>query len=130
MGTVSRRGFTLVFAQGFAAATLAAPVEVYREGPQFCPQDRPPTAQPITESAAIQRARSLVPKEFCALSRFVAGCEADTEFVEGTWRVFLQQFQLRGYRRDTRGLGHTYVILDRVGNCVANSPGTEQFGRE
>jgi len=125
-----RSGLTLLVAQGLATTVLAAPVEVYREGAEFCPRDRPPTSPRISQAAAIERARALLPKGFCSLSRFVAGCDADTEFIEGTWRVFLQQYQLRGYRHDTRGLGHTYVILDAVGNCLANIPGTEQGSRE
>jgi hypothetical protein len=125
-----RGRLALIVAQGLATSALAAPVEVYREGAQFCPRDRPSTAPQISQSAAVERARSLLPKGFCALSRFVAGCDADTEFIEGTWRIFLQQYQLRGYRHDSRGLAHTYVILDAVGNCVANIPGTEQGSRE
>ena len=125
-----RRSVALVVAQGLATTVFAAPVELYREGAEFCPRDRPPTAPPLSQAAAIERARGLLPKGFCALSRFVAGCDADTEFIEGTWRIFLQQYQLRGYRHDPRGLGHTYVILDAVGNCLANIPGTEQGSRE
>jgi hypothetical protein len=113
----------------FGTAVAAGPVEVYREGPEFCPRDRPPTAPVLSEAAVIERARALLPKGFCALSRFVAGCDADSEFVEGTWRVFLHQYQLRGYRHDQRGLAHTYVILDPVGNCIANIPGTELGAR-
>ena len=125
-----RSRFAVLVAQGLATTAFAAPVEVYREGAEFCPRDRPPTAPRLSQAAAVERARSLLPKGFCGLSRFVAGCDADTEFIEGTWRIFLQQYQLRGYRHDTRGLGHTYVILDAVGNCVANIPGTEQGSRE
>lgn len=119
---------TLMF--GFAAAVGAAPVEVYREGPEFCPRDRMPDAPVLSRAAAIERARSLLPRGFCTLSRFVAGCDAGGEFVEGSWRILLQQYQLRGYRHDSRGLSHTYVILDAVGNCLANIPGTEVGSRE
>jgi hypothetical protein len=115
---------------GFAAAAVAAPVEVYREGPEFCPRDRGPDAPVLSRAAAIERARSLLPRGFCALSRFVAGCDAESEFVEGSWRIFLHQYQLRGYRHDSRGLAHTYVILDAVGNCLANIPGTELGSKE
>lgn len=125
-----RRGVAMVLAQGFATAAFGAPVEVYREGPEFCPRDRPATAPRLSQNAAIERARTLVPKGFCALSRFVAGCDAEVEFIDGSWRIFLQQYQLRGYRHDSRGLGHTYVILDAVGNCLANIPGTEPGSRE
>jgi hypothetical protein len=130
MRAAARRAAAVVIGVGLSGMASAAPVEVYREGPEFCPRDRPPTAPRLTQAQVIERARALVPRGFCALSRFVAGCDADTEFVEGTWRVFLQQYQLRGYRHDPRGLAHTYVILDIVGNCLANIPGTEQGSRE
>jgi hypothetical protein len=121
---------TGAFLFGFGGAIVAAPVEVYREGPEFCPRDRKPDAPALTQAAAVERARSLLPRGFCALSRFVAGCDVESEFVEGTWRILLHQFQLRGYRHDQRGLAHTYVILDPVGNCIANIPGTEVGSRE
>ncbi len=108
-----------------AAAALAGPIEAYREGTEFCPRDRPAEAPVLTQAVAIERARALLPRGFCALSRFVAGCDAESEFIQGTWRIFLHQYQLRGYRHDQRGLAHSYVILDAVGNCVANIPGTE-----
>jgi len=114
---------------GFGGAIFAAPVEVYREGPEFCPRDRPPDAPVLSEAAVIERARSLLPRGFCALSRFVAGCDVESEFVQGTWRILLHQYQLRGYRHDQRGLAHSYVILDPVGNCIANIPGTEVGAR-
>lgn len=121
--TVARIAGVLVF--GFGVAVAAAPVVVYREGPEFCPRDRPPEAPVLLRAEAIERARALLPRGFCGLSRFVAGCDVETEFLEGTWRIYLQQYQLRGYRRDWRGLTYSYVILDAVGNCVANIPGTE-----
>jgi hypothetical protein len=102
----------------------AAPVDVYRTGPQFCPRDRSPDAGPMSREQAIERARTLLPREFCGPGRFVAGCDADTELVDGSWRVYLHQFQLRGGRHDWSGLTHTYVILDAAGNCLANIPGT------
>ena len=111
-----------VLAAGIAAA---APVEVYRTGPEFCPQDRAATAAPLTRAEAIDRARSLLPRGFCGPAWFVAGCDVETEFIEGSWRVYLHQYQLRGARHDWGGLTHTYVILDPVGNCLANIPGTE-----
>jgi hypothetical protein len=33
---------------------------------------------------------------------------------------------MRDARHDPAGLTHTYVILDPVGNCYANIPGTDQ----
>ena len=41
-----------------------------------------------------------------------------------TWRVYALQYKTVGGREDSSGLGHSYVILDAVGNCVANIPGT------
>ena len=87
-------------------------------------------APALSKAAAIRAGKSLLPRGFVHCSRFVAGCDADSELVEGTWRIFLQQYQLRGYRHDSRGLGHSYVILDAVGNCIANIPGTETGSRE
>ena len=108
-----------------ASPLLAGPVEVYREGPQFCPRDRPADGPVITEAEAIARARSLLPESACAPSRFVDGCDALPEFSLGTWRIYVQQYKLRGGTHDWSGLTHNYVILDRVGNCHANIPGTE-----
>ena len=44
--------------------------------------------------------------------------------VRGDWRVYIRQYRLQGGQRDFGGLDHSYVILDRVGNCLANIPGT------
>jgi len=108
-----------------APPLAAGPVEVYREGPRFCPRDRPADAPPISEADAITRARALLPPEACGASRFVDGCDASAEFSLDTWRVYLHQYKLRGTTHDWAGLTHSYVILDRVGNCHANIPGTE-----
>ena len=108
-----------------ALATLAhaGPVESYREGRQFCPRDRPADAPALTEAEVDARAIALLPG-FCSPSHFVAGCDAAPELVRGDWRVYIRQYQLRGGQRDFDGLDHSYVILDRVGNCLANIPGT------
>ena len=37
----------------------------------------------------------------------------------------LHQYHARGGVKDCGGLTHTYIILDPVGNCLANIPGTE-----
>jgi hypothetical protein len=108
-----------------ATPLVAGPVEVYREGAQYCPRDRRDDAPVLTEADAIARARALLPAEACAPSRFVDGCEALPEFSLGTWRIYLHQYKLRDGRHDWGGLTHSYVILDRVGNCHANIPGTE-----
>jgi len=112
-----------------STAALAGPVEVYRTGPEFCPHDRAADAPPITDAQAIQRARALLPRDFCGPSAFVTGCDADSEWANGAWRVFVQQYRRSGERKDAGGLTHSYVILDRVGNCLANIPGTELGGR-
>jgi hypothetical protein len=116
-----------VFALAALLATQlasAGPVEVYREGPQFCPHDRSAGAPVLSEAQVIERARSLLPGDFCGPSRFVAGCDAQTEFALGSWRVYFHQYHVRDGVHDWGGLDHTYVILDRVGNCYANIPGT------
>lgn len=106
-------------------AAAAGPVEVYREGPRFCPRDRAASAPKLTEAQAVERARALLPSDFCGPAWFVAGCDVLTEFELGSWRIYFHQYQLRGGRHDWGGLTHTYVILDPVGNCQANIVGTE-----
>jgi hypothetical protein len=109
------------------ALAHAGPVEVYREGPRFCPHDRPAGAPVITEAQAVERARALLPAGFCGPGAVVAGCDVETEFALGSWRVYFHQYRIRGTVHDWGGLTHTYLILDAVGNCYANIPGTE-FG--
>jgi hypothetical protein len=110
-------------------AVFAGPVESYRTGAEFCPHDRAPTAPPLSESEVIERARSLLPHDFCGPNNFVSGCDEDSELANGAWRVFVQQYKRSGNYKDVGGLTHTYVILDRVGNCLANIPGTELGAR-
>ena len=69
----------------------------------------------------------MLPADFCGPTVFVSGCTFDVENEYDTWRVYAHQYQDRGGRKDKGGLGHTYVILDAVGNCLAHIPGTE-FG--
>jgi len=107
---------------------IAGPVEVYRTGPEHCPRDRVANAPVLSESQVIERARALLPREFCA-NAFVAGCDADAEDAYGTWRVFVRQYRVVGAHHDYAGLDHSYVVLDRVGNCLANIPGTELGAR-
>jgi hypothetical protein len=109
------------------AATLAAagPVEVYREGPVLCPRDVVRTSAILSEGQAIARGRTMLPEGFCGPSLFVTGCDAEPEFELGAWRIYFHQYHERGGRKDRGGLSHTYIILDPVGNCVANIPGTE-----
>lgn len=104
----------------------AGPVDVYREGPRYCPRDRGSDATPLTQAQAIARARGLLPDDYCGPSAFVSGCDVLPEYALGSWRIYFHQYRLRGNERDWGGLTHTYVVLDRVGNCDANIPGTEQ----
>ena len=107
-----------------AAAAHAGPVEVTRLGDEFCPRDRPANARRLSEAEAIDRARSLLPRDFCGPTFFVSGCQFDAEWQYESWRVYALQFKRIGDREDASGLGHSYVILDPVGNCLANIPGT------
>jgi hypothetical protein len=119
----ARRACVAVAALACALAAHAGPVESYREGPQFCPRDRPATAAALTEQQVDARAIELLPG-FCAPSHFVTGCDAEPELVRGTWRVYIRQYRLVDGQREFGELDHSYVILDRVGNCLANIPGT------
>ena len=109
------------------AGASAGPVEVYRTGPQFCPHDRPASAPVLTQAQVIARARTLLPQDFCGPTVFVTGCDADAESAFGAWRVFVRQYRLAGQVHSYEALEHSYVVLDPVGNCLANIPGTE-FG--
>ena len=121
--------FTLFAAFALASLARAGPVEVYREGPHYCPQDRGAGAPILSESEAIVRARALLPDDFCGPSAFVSGCEVVPERSLGSWRIYFRQYRQRGTERDWGGLDHTYVVLDARGNCYANIPGTEQGDR-
>jgi hypothetical protein len=107
-----------------AATSAAGPVEVYREGPRYCPRDRSPSSPVLDEAQVVARARALVPDDFCGPTRYVAGCDTHLEYEHGSWRVYVHQYRREPSRNDWAGLDHTYVILDRVGNCLANIPGT------
>jgi hypothetical protein len=104
-------------------AALAGPVLVYRGG-DYCPHDRPPTAPRITAAQAVERAKALLPPGFCAATWYVSGCDFDPEWAYDTWRVFAQQYKEVNGVKEVHGRDHTYVVLDAVGNCVANIPGT------
>jgi hypothetical protein len=109
----------------FMPAALAGPVLVYREGAAFCPpRDRDTAGPRLAAEQAIERAKTLLPKDFCGPTWYVDGCEYDPEWGFDTWRVFAQQYKLIDGRREIRGRDHTYVVLDAVGNCIANIPGT------
>jgi hypothetical protein len=124
-GSVWLAAGALVLLAGGTGPGGAAPVEVYRTGPQFCPHDRRPDAPTLDEAAAVVRARGLLPQDFCGPTRFVAGCDVLVDRASDHWQVYFHQYRKHGGRNDWHGLTHTYVILDRVGNCLANIPGTE-----
>jgi hypothetical protein len=105
------------------SSALAGPVLVYREGAQ-CPRDRPATAPRITAAEAIERAKALLPADFCGPNWYVSGCVFDPEHAFDNWRVFAQQYKLVNGEKEIRGRDHSYVVLDAVGNCLANIPGT------
>ena len=109
-----------------ATVAAAGPVEVYRSGPRFCPRDRDLQGPVLTEAQAIERARSLLPADFCGPTTFVSGCDVIPEYALHAWRIFFQQYKLRIQVHDDGGLDHSYVILDAVGNCDANIPGTRE----
>jgi hypothetical protein len=106
-----------------ATTALGGPVLVYREG-AYCPHDRPADAPRLTTAQAIERARQLLPKDFCGPNWYVSGCDFVPEWAYDTWRIFAQQYQLVDGVHDIRGRDHSYVVLDVVGNCIANIPGT------
>ncbi len=115
---------TLTFGCCLVAAAHAGPVEVYRTGEQYCPRDRPTVARRITAAEAVERARSLLPADFCGPTYFVSGCSFEPEWALESWRVYAVQYKRIAGREDSSGLDHSYVILDAVGNCLANIPGT------
>ena len=53
-------------------AAFAGPVLVYRQD-GWCPHDRPADAPRISAEQAIERARALLPKEFCGPDWYVDG---------------------------------------------------------
>jgi hypothetical protein len=125
-----RPDFAVLFAWAFATLAHAGPIEVYREGPRYCPHDRfGSDAAVLTQAQAIQRARALLPDGYCGPSAFVSGCDVVPENALGSWRIYFHQYRLRGAERDWGGLTHTYIVLDARGNCYANIPGTEQGSR-
>ena len=126
-GTTSRRTLLLALVLlATAPLATAGPIDVYREGPRYCPRDRTFDSAPISEAQAIERARMLLPDDYCGPSTFVSGCDVVPEHALGSWRIYFHQYRVRDGQRDWGGLTHTYVVLDAVGNCDANIPGTEQ----
>jgi hypothetical protein len=126
VGSHRRWARVVIFSIGsVAAAALAGPVEVYREGARFCPRDRAANGVRLSQSEAIERARTMLPSDFCGPSLWVTGCDVIPEFALESWRIYFHQYRLHDMHHDWGGLTHTYVVLDQVGNCHANIPGTE-----
>jgi hypothetical protein len=121
------RGIVAAVAAGFALGAAAGPVDLYLDGPQFCPRDVSATAPRIGEAQAIARTKTMLPRDFCGPTAFVSGCTYDVENEYDSWRVYVHQYRDVAGRKEKGGLQHTYLILDKVGNCLAHIPGTE-FG--
>jgi len=108
-----------------SAPALSGPVEVYREGERYCPRTLPATAPRIDVAQAERIASTLVPDGFCGPTVSIGGCDFITENWYDSWRVYVHQYRRIPRANDWSALTHTYVILDPVGNCIANIPGTE-----
>ena len=108
-----------------AAPALSGPVEVYRDGERYCPRNLPAAGPRIDEAQAERIALKLVPDGFCGPTASIGGCDLVTENWYDSWRVYVHQYRQFPNRYDWAALTHTYVILDAVGNCIANIPGTE-----
>ena len=121
------RGIVGAAAAGLAFGAWAGPVDLYLDGPQFCPRDVPVTAPRIGEAQAIARTKAMLQRDFCGPTAFVSGCTYDVENEYDSWRVYVHQYRDVAGRKEKGGLQHTYLILDKVGNCLAHIPGTE-FG--
>ncbi len=110
-----------------AAATpvIAAPVEIYREGDRYCPRMAPPGSPRIDRKTAERIALELMPDGFCGPASAIGGCDVETENFYDSWRLYVHQYRRTPGVRDWAALTHSYVILDALGNCLANIPGTE-----
>jgi hypothetical protein len=113
----------------FVAPALSGPVEVYREGDRYCPRLMPATAPRIDAGEAERIALKLVPDRFCGPSETIRGCDLVTENFYDSWRVYVHQYRKTPNVHDWSALTHSYVILDPVGNCIVNIPGTEPGAR-
>ena len=115
----------LVLTYLVAGPALSGPVEVYREGDRYCPRSLPASAPRIDVAQAERIALRLVPDGFCGPTASIGGCDLVTENWYDSWRVYVHQYRRTPNVQDWSALTHTYVILDPVGNCIANIPGTE-----
>lgn len=123
-------GLVCAVALGVVATQAGAgPIEVYRTGPRYCPRDAAVATAVLTETQAIERARKLLPDAYCAPTTFVSGCDVLAEYSLDSWRIYFHQYRARNAQHDWGGLTHTYIVLDAVGNCDANIPGTEEGAR-
>lgn len=121
--SLSRAAFAVaLFA--LVADAFAGPVLVYRDHPEYCPKDRPAGAPRLTAEQAAERAKALMPKEFCGPDWWVDGCDYDPEYALDSWRVYVRQWKRVDGRKQYEPRDHSYVVLDSVGNCLANMPGT------
>lgn len=111
----------------WSAMASAGPVEVYREGDRYCPKSTPASAPRIDVAGAERIALRLMPDGFCGPTASIAGCDTVTENFYDSWRVYVHQYHKVPKAHDWSALQHSYVILDPVGNCMVNIPGTE-FG--
>jgi hypothetical protein len=123
-GAEAGRALTLAVLAAAANVAVAGPVLVYREGAAFCPKERPTTAPRITAEQAADRAKALMPKEFCGPDGWVDGCDYDPEYALDSWRVYVRQWKRIDGRKQYEPREHSFVVLDPVGNCLANIPGT------
>jgi hypothetical protein len=119
-----RGGRALCLAACLAGTAHAGPVEVIRDGPRFCPGDLPQNGPRLSQALAIERARTMLPADFCGPTAFVSGCDYEPEYALDAWRIYVHQYNDRSGAKERGGLDHTYIILDPVGNCLANIPGT------
>lgn len=108
-----------------ATPVIAAPVEIYRDGDRYCPRKAPPGSPRIDRNTAERIALELMPDGFCGPASSIAGCDVETENFYDSWRVYVHQYRRTPGVRDWAALTHSYVILDAMGNCLANIPGTE-----
>ena len=109
-----------------AAPALSGPVEVYREGERCCPRDLPATAPRIDVPRRPSGSRSRsCPTTSAGRRASIGGCDVVTENCYDSWRIYVHQYRRIPNAHDWAALTHTYVILDPVGNCIANIPGTE-----